>query len=180
MPDDRNEILSGIKRKDSKSFDLLFEQYYKKLSNYVNSIIHDPSEAEDIVQNLFADIWLNAEHIHITVSFSSYLFRSCYNAALDYLKHSKVQERYRSAHSRQQEITFAESLEFQELLEVIEDCINDLPDQCRKIFRLSREEGLRYSAISKKLNITENTVDTQIRRALKKIREVLQARFPLF
>ncbi len=172
MPAEDFEILSGIQQSDEKSFDLLFDIYYEKLCNYSASIIHDFDVAEDIIQDLFAKLWVDRKHIKIKSSFKSYLFRSAYNACLDYLKHLKVRGNYQSLNTNQSS-SFNDSLEYVELLEKLETGINQLPEQCRAIFKLSRFENLKYKEIAKKLNISENTVDTQIRRALKKLKEGL-------
>ncbi len=165
------KILSGIRRGDSKSFDLLFDSYYERLCNYVTSIIQNNEVAEDIVQDLFANIWVNRKKMSVRVSFKSYLFRSSYNASLDYLKRLKVENKYQADISEQSPPSFNDSLEFLELLESMEESIEELPEQCKIIFKLSRFEQLKYKEIAQKLSISENTVDTQIRRALKKLRE---------
>lgn len=165
------KILSGIRRGDSKSFDLLFDNYYDRLCNYVTSIIQNNEAAEDIIQDLFASMWVNRKRLSVQVSLKSYLFRSSYNASLDYLKRLKVENRYQAGISEQFPPSFNDSLEFLELLESMEESIEQLPEQCKVIFKLSRFEQLKYREIAEKLSVSENTVDTQIRRALKKLRE---------
>ncbi len=93
------EILFGIKRGKVKSFDLLLVDYYAQLCNYTANLIHDQITAEDIVQELFADIWVNRNRLTIHTSFSSYLFQSVHHACLDYLKYVKVKERFISDNS---------------------------------------------------------------------------------
>ncbi len=162
--------MEGLRAGDSKSFDLLFDHYYDKLCNYVASIIRDNDIAEDIVQDLFANLWVNRKKNTVKSSFSSYLFRSAYNASLDYLKQLNVKSRYQAG-ILEQLPSFHDSMEFMELLEALEESIEQLPEQCRAIFKLSRFESLKYREIAQKLSVSENTVDTQIRRALKKLRE---------
>lgn len=164
-------ILSGIRKGDSNSFDLLFDNYYDKLCNYVTSIIHDNNAAEDLIQDLFANIWVSRKNLTIRISLKLYLFRSAYNASLDYLKHLKIENQYQTQTSIQMTPSFNDSMEFIELLESMEGSIEQLPEQCKIIFKLSRFEQLKYREIAQKLSISENTVDTQIRRALKKLRE---------
>jgi RNA polymerase sigma-70 factor (family 1) len=173
-----HKILSGIRHDDEKSFDLLFEIYYKKLCNYNDSIIHDYDMSEDIVQDLFAHIWVNRYSVTISSSLSSYLFKSCYNSCLDYIKHLKSVEKFLSDNSWQSTVSYNDTMEYMDLLENLEKSIENLPDQCKAIFKLSRFENLKYVEIAKKLNISENTVDTQIRRALKKLKESLSNYIP--
>ena len=89
-------ILSGIKNGEEKAFDLLFEHYYSNLCHYAASVIRDHDAAEDIVQDLFAELWVNHKQITIRSSLYSYLLRSTRNACLDHLKHLKVREKFRS------------------------------------------------------------------------------------
>lgn len=168
------EILSGIKVSDKESFNLLFEVYYEKLCNYAASIMLNHDNAEDIVQDLFATIWIERKTLAIKTSLNSYLYRAVYNASLDYLKHDKVKDRYQKMNTENAQVTYDQSIEFMELVNNLEKSIERLPDQCKTIFRLSRFENLKYREIADKLNISENTVDTQIRRALKKLKEDLK------
>jgi len=168
------EILSGIKSGDKTTFGLLFDSYYNKLCSYAVSIIHDSDAAEDIVQDIFAEIWVDRKQLNIKSSFSAYLFRSVYNSCLDHLKHLKVKDRHQRDISFQIPSSFTDSLIFTELLEKMESCIEQLPDQCKRIFKLSRFENLKYREIAELLQISENSVDTQIRRALNKLKNDLK------
>jgi RNA polymerase sigma-70 factor (ECF subfamily) len=168
------EILSGLRNGDKKSFNLLFESYYENLCHYTASILHDHDSAEDIVQDLFADIWIQRNRLNIETSLSSYLYRSVYHATLDYLKHLKVRDRFESVLSLQPPISYDDSMVISEMAKQIENSINQLPEQCRLIFKLSRVENLKYREIAEKLEISENTVDTQIRRALNRLKEDLK------
>ncbi len=174
MPQKDSEILSGLQRSDTGYFDLLFENYYDKLCNYVTSIIHNADIAEDLVQDLFATIWVNRKHLYIHSSFKAYLFRAAYNAAIDHSKHLNIISEYQFNISRQTTPSFNDTMEFMELLESLETNIEQLPEKCKEIFKLSRFENLKYREIANKLSISENTVDTQIRRALKKLKEALK------
>jgi RNA polymerase sigma-70 factor (family 1) len=166
-------ILSGIKNGEKKAFDLLFGHYYSNLCHYAASVVHDHDVAEDIVQDLFAELWVNHAHIKIRSSLHSYLLRSTFNACLDHLKHQKVKERYQADFITDISLSFDDSLIFDEILTKMEASIEELPEQCRKIFKLSRYENLKYKEIAHILNISENTVDTQIRRALNKLKNDL-------
>lgn len=168
------EIYSGIKEGSAKHFDLLFDTYYVALCNYIGSLTKDSDVAEDLVQELFANIWVNRKKNLIRSSFSSYLYRAAYNASLDYLKHQKVKEQYRIYISKQTPLSFNHSVELAELRENLIKKIDELPEQCKEIFKLSRFEHLKYKEIAEKLSISENTVDTQIRRALRRLREELK------
>lgn len=174
MEDSDFKILSGIIIGDKSSFDLMFSQYYNKLCNYAATIILDHDVAEDLVQDLFAEIWVTRNKLAIKTSFSAYLYRSIYNSCLDHLKHLKVKDKHESIFPNQNIASFNDSLIFAELLEKLEESIEQLPEQCKKIFRLSRFDNLKYREIAEKLQISENSVDTQIRRALNKLKDDLK------
>ena len=166
--------MSGIINSDPKAFDQLFNSYYNRLCNYASLVIHDSETAEDIVQDLFAGIWVNRKQLLIKSSFNAYLFRSVYNSCLDHLKHQKIKDRHQCLDFSRPVDSFNDSLVFVELLTRIESCIDQLPEQCKKIFRLSRFENLKYKEIAELLNISENSVDTQMRRALNKLKDNLK------
>lgn len=168
------KILSGIIDGDKKAFDLLFSVYYDKLCRYAGKIVHDDDQCEDLVQDLFAEIWVNRKKLNIKTSLSAYLYRSIYNSCLDYIKHQKVKNKHQSETVFQSANTFDDSLVFTEMIDIMERCIEQLPEQCKKIFRLSRFENLKYREIAEVLQVSENTVDTQIRRALNKLKEELK------
>ena len=127
-------------------------------------------------------IWKNRNQIEVHTSFEAYMYRAVRNQALDYLKLKSYRNRekdsldaiqwnlaYSDQHSPLEEIVF------DEFYTEVESCINKLPRQCQIIFRLSREEGLRYREIAERLNISVKTVETQMGRALKVLREQLPA-----
>jgi RNA polymerase sigma-70 factor (ECF subfamily) len=166
-------ILSGIRNGEKKAFDLLFEHYYSNLCNYAASVVHDHDVAEDIVQDLFAELWVNHKQITIRSSLYSYLLRSTRNACLDHLKHLKVREKFQSEVQSELSVAFDDNLILAEILHRMNEIIEQLPDQCKRIFKLSRFDNLKYREIAKLLGISENTVDTQIRRALNKLKHDL-------
>ena len=174
MEDQDFNKYSGIRDGDKKAFDRLFECYYEPLCHYVASIVQNHDTAEDLIQDLFATIWVNREKLQVQFSFRSYLYRSAYHSSMDYLKHLKIQRQYQKKASIPGPISFDDSMIVAEMQEELKKSIEQLPEQCRNIFRLSRDENLKYKEIANRLQISENTVDTQIRRALKKLRNDLK------
>ena len=167
-------IISGLVSGEKKAFDLLFQQNYSNLCHYAESMVHDHDVAEDVVQDLFAELWINRERLAIRSSLRSYLMRSAFNACLDYMKHLKIRKKFRSEVMTGMSLLTEGDVPDTEILKKIESSIDELPEQCRKIFKLSRFDNLKYREIARVLNISENTVDTQIRRALNKLRHDLR------
>jgi RNA polymerase sigma-70 factor (ECF subfamily) len=151
------------------------------LCTYAFDLVKDDGLSEDVVQEILIKFWENRCKIDIRTSLKAYLYRSVYNHCINLLKHIKVvknlEDKYtedtllnvESALLMEEEFTLDDY--FYEGLELdIEDAIHSLPEQCRIIFQMSRFENLSYEEIAQKLNISVNTVKTQIRRALEKLR----------
>lgn len=168
-------LLAGLKAGDEAVFKLLFDKYYRPLVVFANRILTDPDLSRSVVQDVFVMLFEKRSEINIHTSLSSHLFQTVRNRCLNVLKHNKMK---REHHQRifdsgnEAEQPF-ETLEYTELEQCIEKAVSDLPDQCRKIFRLSRHDGVTNQEIADQLEISKRTVETQISKALKRIREDL-------
>jgi len=163
---------------DYNAFRELFTNHYRSLCNYAMRVVVTREIAEEVVSDVFVKLWKNREQIEVHTSFQAYIYRAVRNQALDYLK-LRIHRQYEreSLDSVQWNTMHADhfspvdELSFNEFFDHVEGCIQALPRQCQIIFRLSREEGLRYRDIAKKLEISVKTVETQMSRALKVLRE---------
>jgi RNA polymerase sigma-70 factor, ECF subfamily len=171
-----------------ETFKSLYDTYYTCLLLYANSIINDIELSKDILQDIFLKLWEKRKEFSIKFSLKSYLYTAVRNSCMDHLKHLKVEKKYVD-HSlvelKEKELTFFSELfihpgedDFEKYLDEINTIIEELPEQCRKIFKLSRFEGMKNSEVSRHLNLSTRTVDTQIYRALKTIRQKLNKYFP--
>lgn len=173
------EIVRQMAKGDEKAFRTLFERYYTPLSVYADKILNDMDAAIDIVQSLFVTIYENRTELNVN-NVRSFLYQSVQNRCLNELKHRKVITQY-SAHAMN--FGTEESNETDELIEVSElearlaQAINELPTQCRKIFEMSRIDGMSNSEIAERLDLSKRTVETQISKALKHLRETLGTLF---
>lgn len=166
-----------FKENDYKSFELIFHHYYDNLCNYALKYVSSPEIAEEVVSDVFFKLWKNRDRINIESSFQSYLFTSVRNQSLDYLRsQQKLKNKFEEVNSNMGSFSSnpEESYIQEELNKKIEEAIGFLPNQCRIIFRMSRDEGLKYKEISEALNISIKTVETQMGRALKKLKESLK------
>lgn len=171
----------NINLSNAKAFEFLFKENFAPLVRYAAEIVKDQDVAEEIVENSFVNYWENLESIN--TSPLQYLYKSVYNSCLNYLKHIGIENNYKLYFHNyivpremedQQHHYPLNRLMTEELQTLLQKTINELPDQCRKVFELSRYENLTNEEISKNLNMTINTVKTHIGRALKKLRETLQ------
>jgi RNA polymerase sigma-70 factor (family 1) len=169
-----DELFRRVIEDDYSAFEKIFKTTYKSLCNYACHVVKSHELAEEIVDDVFFNLWKNRKKILINASFRSYLMASIRNKSLDCLrkiKHEKntVLESAATVPCKQS-IAF-ETLCFEELAGQIEVAIQELPKQCRTIFLMSRDQDLKYKEIAERLNISIKTVDTQMGRALKHLRK---------
>ena len=173
MSKEESKLLTAFSRGDERAFEQLFKEYYDATCRYVMRVIRDSDTTEEIVQSTFVNLWEKRELIRADISFKSYLFRSAYNTALNYIKHQKVVSNYVAKKQEKIELVQQNYVSHQpdfELQKKITDAINELPPQCQKVFRLSREEGLKYHEIADELGISKKTVEVHMGKALKMLR----------
>lgn len=165
-------MLQKLKLKDESSYKELFHQYYSRLCRYAFYILGNRHWAEDVVQSFFTRLWEQWENLKIEGKTDSYLFVSVRNASYNHLKsnlHQKMRETEYTAH-HEEENSMIDTKTFHRKLQ---KALNQLPEQCREIYCLKNMEGLTYKEIADYLQISEKTVDVQIYRALKKLREMM-------
>jgi RNA polymerase sigma-70 factor (ECF subfamily) len=184
------ELYKMFKNGSEEAFEAIFKQYYTGLCLYASSVVKSDFVAEEIVEDLFLKIWQDYISIEITTSLRAYLYKSVHNRCIKYLRHQKVEQKYNIYYLESvnnNALDFSVSSDYpianlisQELEKEIEEAVNNLPDQCRECFCLHRYDELTYPEIAEKLNISVNTVKTQMCRALQKLREALKDFLPLF
>ncbi|WP_205943427.1 RNA polymerase sigma-70 factor [Pedobacter polaris] len=158
---------------NDQSFEHLFKAHYKALHAYANMILKDLDLAEEIVQNMFLRFWEKRDLLNVETSIKAYLYKSIYNDSLNYLKHEKVKVKYQDfTKNTTSELSesAAAKIELTELQFNLRIALNELPEQCRTIFQMSRFEELKYREIAEQLGISIKTVENQMGKALKILR----------
>ncbi|GAB7087373.1 RNA polymerase sigma-70 factor [Marinifilum fragile] len=168
-----------ISRED---FESLFNDHYSRLCAYAYNFLKEQEASEEIVQEAFFKLWIKRKDIVIESSMESYLYRAVRNASLNLIKHINIREKYKEYN--QEEIEYDEQIDRDPLnaseLELkIRASIDLLPEQRKKIFILSRYEQLKYREIAEHLGISVKTVENQMGKALKFLREELADYLPL-
>ena len=177
---DQTVIVAGwaqdIKNGDAGSFEKLFNHYCQSLINFSRRYVWDKQIAENIVQDIFVRVWTNRSNLDPSKSIKSYLFTSVKNESLKHLRHLDVEQRSveKIAQSTIEENSPDRNLDRSELEENIKHAISELPEKCREIFSMSRFDNLKYAEIAEILDISVKTVETQMGRALKKLRDRLK------
>lgn len=182
MSEQTPNILSKIKQGDHAAFEHLFREKYESLVGFARKFIQDQDECEGVVQDMFVSFWEKREEISVDTSISGYLYSSVRNRCLNLIKHDKVKQEhvaYQKAKPIQTQDGGDRVLEASELQSRIDDAIANMPDKRQEIFLLSRYEGLKYSEIAKQLNISVKTVEAQMGKALKYLREELKDYLPV-
>lgn len=152
--------------------EVLFLKYYEPLCLSGYRYVRDKQKVEDLVQELFYELWKKRANINIQSSLSSYLKTAVRNRALNYIKGQRIdfaeEEELKSFSSN--ESNSQEDLETTELEDFINGVIDSLPEKCRIVFMMSRFDELSYKEIAEKLDISTKTVENQISKALKILR----------
>lgn len=175
------DIVQQIKAGDIRSFEQLFHAYCEELVRYATTILKDADEAQDVVQHLFVTLWTKRDTLQVNSSLKSYLYRSVYNSSLNRIKQVSTQQKHEEylgyvAHSYGSAASAV--LESKEVQSAIDNAIAALPDQCRLIFTMSRFEGKKYRQIADELQLSVKTIENQMGKALKHMREQLQTYLP--
>ena len=177
-----DQLLLTLRAGDITAFEMIFKTYYQPLCNYAYSFVHDRDEAEEIVQATFLSVWEKKDNLAIRTGLKPYLYAMVRNASLNVLKHEKIKQQHATvelAVAERSSESVARTVIASELEERIYKALNKLPEQCRLVFKLSRFEELKYAEIAEQLNISVKTVENQMGKALKIMREQLKDYLPL-
>ena len=169
---------------DDKDFERTFNRLQPRLYAYCRKYIGDSEQAKDIVQECFVHLWENRDHI---ASCESYLFSAVHNRCISYFRSLKVHADYEaSVKQKLKEIeihpetpTPLTELYLKEINELVQNCVEKLPEKCRLVFMMSRYQGMKNQEIADELNISVRTVDAHIYQALKILKEELKDYLPL-
>lgn len=180
-------LIERVRKGDSIAFNELYRQYYLSLRSYAELLL-DEEESEDVVQDVFLNVWLRKEGLDDSQSLQGYLLRSVYNSSLNILKKKGRSNDYRSMYEQEiEEIGYRyydpdandviRKLYNQDLRTEINAAINSLPIRCREVFTLSYLHDMPSKEISLQLGISLSTVDNHIYSALKLLRERLKIHY---
>ena len=176
-------LIDRVRQSDPEAFEALFRAYHQSLYGFAFRYLQSSDEADDAVQTVFVRIWNLRADWHVAGALTDYLHLAVRNACRDRLKHDVVTSRWRETRANELRAEFptgdaAEAEDAvaasREIDATIERAIGELPSRRREVFRLRFTEGLSYDAIATRLGVARKTVETQISRSLKHIREALR------
>lgn len=158
--------------KTKLEFEKIFKEYYPMGVLFARKQVHDMDTAKDIVQAVFVKMFEKRDEIKINTSIKSYVFQSVRNACINHHKHNQTKQRHsKIILDSSTEAVTDNQLEHKEFENQIHEIIDQLPDRCKMIFKLNRFEGKKNKEIAQELDISIRTVETQISKALKFLRE---------
>lgn len=177
--DDR-ELLARLRAGETTAFDAIFRANYPILVRVAEAMLRERAMAEELAQDVMLELWRRRDSLDVTESVRGYLLQATRNRALNALRHRAIERKSEphvidgigrlpptDAAAREGEIELA-----------LQSAIADLPDRCRQIFELSRADGLKYAEIATRLGISVKTVEVQMGKALRILRERLKAWLP--
>lgn len=174
------ELVEKLRHGDEMAFEVIFHRTKGKLKGFLLKVLPVGEDEESIIQEIYLKIWSSRKSIQANRSFETYLFAIARNMVVDIMRKRFHKLKYLEELCRQLKEEGSDCLDGQKILQYSElekkiyELIEKLPEQRQIIFKLNRIEGLTYKEIAKKLDISENTVDTQMRGALTFLRKEMK------
>jgi RNA polymerase sigma-70 factor (ECF subfamily) len=181
LEDQEKKTVASICNGDKNAFEFVFKAHYQHLCAYANQIVNDLDIAEEIVQEMFYQLWQKRDSLSIKISLKSYLFRAIHNSCLNHLKHNKVKQAY------SQQVLYENNDpsnnhynldDSTELIGLIRRAVDKLPPERKKVFMMIRYEDRKYKEVAEILGISVKTVENQMGAAMKFLREALKEYMP--
>lgn len=170
-----------------EGFEEVFLFYYSRLKSYALTILFEDETANDIVQDVFLNLWNKRKKLPPTLSLSSYLYKAVYNSCLNHIKHQKANLNFIKYKTNEQEIQTLffennpppqQNIDVIKMQDAIQQTIHNLPEQTKRIFLLSRKFNMKNREIADFLDVSVKAVEKHVSRALKELRDIVTQKFP--
>ena len=178
---DDQHWIENIRQGDDESFEFLFKKYYLSLARFAWRYVGSKAIAEELVQELFTNLWEKRGELDTAGSVRSFLYKSARNLSLNHLKHQGVKNKYDHqwmAQKENPEIEFRDELREQQVRNAVAKAIEELPERSKMTYKLHRYDGLTYPEIAEVMDVSVKTVESQMTRTLKILRERLSWLLP--
>ncbi|HMS03595.1 MAG TPA: RNA polymerase sigma-70 factor [Gemmatimonadaceae bacterium] len=178
--DEEREVVTRLVAGDDAAYAAVFRMWYAPLVRFVEALLRQRDEAEEVVQEVMLELWHHREALDPERPVQAWLFRSARNRALNVVRHRRVRERS-APHLTAMAGEAApsdEALVEGELAATVHEALAELPPRCREVFELSRTHGLRNAEIAARLGVSVKAVEAHIGRALRTMRERLRPWLP--
>jgi len=165
------ELMGRMRSGDEIALKLIYDKYWNHLFKSAYNILHDQQACEDIIQDIFINLWNKRDIIEIRVSLKSYLFASTRYEVYRQVRYGSVREDiFEHIHERLETPSEYGNIEYRELLSQINSIVDNLSTKCRVVYKLSREEQLSHKEIASQLDISTKTVENHLNKALRQLR----------
>lgn len=181
-------VFFRFKNGDEWAFEHIFKSKYNNIIGFCEQFISNSDDAKNIAQESFVNLWLKRDEIEKSSGINSFLYTFAKSSCLNFIRHNQVVEKYTSRilNETEQRLNLevlesinSNSLEFSELEEIIQQSIDGLPEKCRQVFVLKRFDGKMNKEIAQELNIKVKSVEANMTRALKILKEDLADYLPI-
>ncbi len=187
---EEQNIIKGLIEGQEGIYVLLYQKYYVSLCAYAHKYVGRKDVAEEIVSDVFFNLWKNRKNVHIRTSLKAYLFQATCNNSLYYLrnleKEKKLEEYFSDAATNNIEFSFTpdemseNSFTKEELFQHIENAVGQLPEQQQTAFKLKRYDGKKTKEIAEIMGLSVKTVEMHLSKAMLNLREKLKSTVPSF
>ena len=177
---EERDLLDRIRAGDEGAFDAAFREHYAALVRTAEGMLRRRDVAEEIVQDVLLALWQRRATLLVEDSLRAYLFRATRNRALNHLRHAAIERKAEPelAAIESPDAPAPSALVHEEIDNALREAVSTLPPRCREVFELSRVHGLRYAEIATTLGISVKTVEAQMGKALRTLRELLAPWLP--
>jgi RNA polymerase sigma-70 factor (ECF subfamily) len=186
--DNGQEYLQGLIEGKEKAFRLIMDHWYSRLYNFANGYLNHEENTKEVLQDVFLRLWDHRDKLAVNTVLNAYLFTLTRNRCIDIIRKERLMLQFRT--DKQDEYhrltenfdalsdPILDDLFAMEIQVEITKAVNGLPEQCRKVFVLSRTNGMKNKEISETLGLSEKTVESHLTKALKTIKLLLERKFP--
>lgn len=168
------ELVPLIQKGIKVAYQELYERYAPRIYQFALSYLRNELDSEELVQDVFLKIWEKREKLDSTKNIKSFIFKIAVNSIYDLIRRRNIEHAFHDftqAQENQQSDTTWHTVIWEEMLMNLDELVKQMPEQCRKIFRMSREKGLSNDEIARELNLSKRTVENQLYRAIAFLKE---------
>lgn len=170
------ELVTLLQKGERQAFDEIYDRFWDKLFVTAANRLGDADEAEDLVQDIMLRLWNNHETLFIQISLSAYLAVAIKYEVINFLAKKKRYENYASSADLSETDNSTEnSLQFKEIQSRLAKLVKSLPEKCQMVFLLRYEQGLSRKQIAEKMGLSQNTVVSHLKKAIKTLRTGLKS-----
>lgn len=171
---DEKELLARLRQDDRAAFDQIYQYYSLRIYSNILRMVKDADDAQELLQDLFLKVWEKRHSIDPNLSFKSYLFRIARNLVYNFIRDASIERKvqdYLAKVGTELHNAVEDTIVFKEQQQILEQAINNLPPQRRRVYQLCKIEGHSYQEVSDLLGISTSTISDHIVKATRFIKE---------